>query len=384
MYVAQNLAKRWAMAGGKENLDACAKLLGLAKRNEDRALVIEGIASAFEGGKIPELPPSLADAMSAYMKSQMDNDLALAVKTGSADAVTKALAIVNDRKASSTKRASLLQALAEAGDRQVVPAIISILGTAGEVGLKKAALGVAGRFDDEKIAKAVVAGYEGRLAGDASLRDATHRMLAGRLGWARIFMDEVEAFHIKTRHVSPDVVRQLGLYHDAALDERVKKFWPPASAKVGSAQKLAEMKRIKDVIAAGKGDADKGKVIYQRCAVCHTLFGEGGKVGPELTGYDRNNPDFWLLAILDPSIEIREGFGAYVCKLKDGQVLMGVLDKQDAGGIVLKDIAAQKHSVKQSDIVSLEASPISLMPEGQLTGLSDTELRDFFAYLMKP
>ncbi len=384
-FAAQNLAKRWAMAGGKENLDACAKLLALARRNEDRALVIEGIASAFEGGKMPELPPALASAMNDYMKSQMDGDLALAVKTGNSDAVKKALAVVADKKASSTKRASLLTALAEAGEKQLVPVIVGIIGSAGDVGLKKAAMSVAGRFDDEKIAKAAVANYEGKLAGDTSLRDAAHRMLAGRLEWARLFMDEVEARRIKDRNVSPDVVRQLGLYRDAALDERVKKFWPPASAKVGSAQKLAEMSRIKSVIAKGGGDAAKGKVTFtQRCAVCHTLFGEGGKVGPDLTGYERANPDFWLLGVLDPSIEIREGFGAYIGKLKDGQILMGLIEKQDAGGVVLKDVAGQRHAVKQVDITSLEASPVSLMPEALLTGMSDAELSDFFAYLMKP
>jgi putative heme-binding domain-containing protein len=383
-FAAQNLAKRWAMAGGKENLEACAKLLGLARRNQDRALVIEGIAAAFEGGRMPPLPSALADAMDAYMKSQMDGDLALAVKTGNADAVKKALAIVADRKATPQKRAALLQALAEAGNKEVVPVIIGILNGAGETGLKKAALAVAGRFDDPGLPKAVIAGYESRFAGDASLRDATHRMLTGRLDWARLFMGEVELHHIKERNVSADVVRQLGLYQDAALDERVKKFWPPASSKMNNAQKVAEMNRIKAIIAT-RGDPEKGKVTFtQRCAICHTLFGEGGKLSPDLTGYERSNPDFWLLAVLDPSIEIREGFGAYVCKLKDGQVLMGLLDKQDAGGIVLKDIASQKHPVKQSDIVSLEASPISLMPEGLLAGLSDGELRDFFAYLMKP
>ena len=107
-------------------------------------------------------------------------------------------------------------------------------------------------------------------------------------------------------------------------------------------------------------------------------------MGPDLTGYERSNPDFWLLSLLDPSIEIREGFGAYVCKLKDGQVLMGLMEKQDAGGIVLKDIAGQRHPVRQADIASLEASAISLMPEGLLAGMSDADLRDFFAYLMKP
>jgi putative heme-binding domain-containing protein len=106
-------------------------------------------------------------------------------------------------------------------------------------------------------------------------------------------------------------------------------------------------------------------------------------VGPELTGYERSNPDFWLVAILSPSAEIREGFGAYICKVKDGQIFTGLIDKQDAGGVVIRDVAGQKHTIKQPDIESLEASPVSLMPEGLLTGLSDGELGDLFAWLMK-
>ncbi len=251
--------------------------------------------------------------------------------------------------------------------------------------MKKAVLAVAGRYNEPKLAQTVVAGYEGRFAGDPGLRDAAHRTLASRKEWAKLLLDEVEKHHIKEQNVAPDVVRQLGLYHDAEIDELVKKHWPPSSAKLGNVQKLAEMSRIKSTIVNGGGDADKGKQLFtQRCAVCHTLFGEGGKIGPELTGYERNNLDFWLPAILDPSLEIREGFGAYICNLKDGQVLMGLLDKQDAGGVVLKDVAGQKHAVKQIDIGSLEASPVSLMPEGLLTGLSEAELRDLFAFLTKP
>ena len=168
------------------------------------------------------------------------------------------------------------------------------------------------------------------------------------------------------------------------MDEIVKRHWPPASAKLSNAQKIAEMNRIKGVIAGGAGDAQKGKLTFtQRCAVCHTLFDEGGKVGPELTGYERSNPDFWMLGILDPSAEIREGFGAYICKLKGGEILMGIIAKQDASGVVLKDVAGQPHTARQSDIESLEASPLSLMPEGLLAGMSDADLRDLFAYLMK-
>ena len=383
-YGAQYLAKRWAMAGGRENYESCVKLLGLAKRDADRAVVIEGIASAFEGGKMPELPPALSGPLNAYFKSQMDNDLAMAVKTGNPDAAKKALAVVGDKNAPVVKRVSLLEALAQAGDKNLVPVIEKVLESTGDVPLKKAALAEASRFDDPKIAQSAVGAYEAKLAGDPEVRDATHRMLVSRKEWARLFLGEVELHHIKEKNVAPDVVRQIGQYHDAEMDGIVKKHWPSSDTKLNSAQMVAEMNRIKALLANNQGDAVKGKATFsQRCAICHTLFGEGGHVGPELTGYERTNPDFWLVAILAPSAEIREGFGAYICKVKDGQIFTGLIDKQDAGGVVIRDIAGQRHSVKQPDIESLEASPVSLMPEGLLGGMSNGDLKDFFAFLMK-
>jgi putative heme-binding domain-containing protein len=383
-YGAKDLAKRWAMAGGTENYDSCAKLLALARREPDRALVIEGIAAAFEGGKIPELPAALSGPLNAYFKSQMDSDLAMAVKAGNADAAKKALATVADKKAPIVKRISLLEALAQAGDKAVVPVMEAVFSSTGEEPLKKAALAEASRFDDVKIAQTAVAQYEAKLAGDPAIRDATHRMLVSRKEWARLFLDEVDVHHIKEKNVAPDVVRQIGQYHDPEMDALVKKHWPGADAKLTNAQVLAEANRIKALLASGGGDPEKGKVTFtQRCAICHTIFGEGGHVGPELTPYDRTNKDFWMVAILSPSAEIREGFGAYICKVKDGQVFTGLIDKQDAGGVVIRDIAGQKHAVKQADLESLEASPVSLMPEGLLGGMSDADLRDFFAFLMK-
>jgi putative heme-binding domain-containing protein len=59
------------------------------------------------------------------------------------------------------------------------------------------------------------------------------------------------------------------------------------------------------------------------------------------------------------------------------------MDAQDGNGIVIKDMANNKTAIKQSDIEKMEASPVSLMPEGLLTGMSIADLKDFFAYLMK-
>ena len=126
------------------------------------------------------------------------------------------------------------------------------------------------------------------------------------------------------------------------MDELLQKHWPASINSLSSTEKRAEISRIKSVLVRGDGDSEKGRELFsQRCAACHVLFGKGRQVGPELTGYERSNLDFWLPAILEPSLEIREGFGGYICKLTDGQLLTGILEKQDASGTLLRDLAGQ-------------------------------------------
>jgi putative heme-binding domain-containing protein len=113
------------------------------------------------------------------------------------------------------------------------------------------------------------------------------------------------------------------------------------------------------------------------------LFGEGGDIGPELTGYDRGSADFWLQNILTPSLEIREGYGAYVVETKDGRVWTGMIKAQDAKSLTLRDLTGKDVRLANAEIKSQTASPVSLMPAGLLAGLSDEALRDLFAYLSK-
>lgn len=384
---ARLLARRWAQAGGAENYAACARLLALAPKESDRTVVVEGLAAAFAGGSIPVLPPALAAALQAYLNSKLDTDLALAVKTGNAEAVARALRIVGDEQAAPELRAALVQALAEAGNGQVVPAIIKILGRGGLVGLRKAVLAVAGKFDDARIATTVITGYEARFAGEPGLRDAALRLLASRREWVNLLLAEIAAGRIRPREFSDDVVQQLEAYPDPVVAAAVRKHWANLRPRLSSAEKVAEAVRIKAVLGGGvgRGDAARGQTHFaQRCASCHQLWGEGGSIGPELTGYERGNPDFWLTGILDPSLEIREGFGAYTLTLQNGQTLMGQLTRQDTTGSVLRDLAGQLHTLKTSEVESLTALPVSLMPEGLLGGLDDAALRDFFAYLLKP
>ena len=209
-------------------------------------------------------------------------------------------------------------------------------------------------------------------------------MLAARKEWALVLVQFADEWKVPEKHFTPDIVRQLSLHHDATIDASIERHWKTLLLTGPTPEKDREMARIKTLLKSGLGDAAKGQVIFAgRCAVCHKLFDQGGVIGPELTGYDRQSLEFWLLNTTYPSLEIREGFGAYVAKLKDGRILTGLMDAQGGGSISLKDLAGNRTAVKQGDIEKLEASPISIMPEGLLAGLSDAELKDFFAYLMK-
>lgn len=383
-HLAEKLAKRYAVAGGEENLNSCADLLALTNDEALRGKFIAGIASAFEGAEMPKLPDSLTKALNDYMAKQSGGDLTLALRSGNEDALKKALKLLSDAKATNTARIAIAKTLAELGKQDAVMPMVAILKATNPPSLKRGILQAAAKFDDKRIPEALLLGWEGQIAGDKALREDALRVMAGRKEWAQILVSFVNDWKVPVKHFSIDIVRQLSLHKDADIDAAIDKHWRGLLVTGPTEAKKKEAERIKAVLKTGLGDATKGKLQFTaRCAICHTLFGEGGTLSPDLTGYDRTNADFWLDNLFNPSMEIREGFGAYIVKTKSGQFLTGLIDAQDANGITLKDMASNKTALKHTDIEKMEASPISLMPEGLLTGMSDADLKDFFAYLMR-
>lgn len=383
-HLAEKLAKRYALAGGEENFNSCAELLSLSADEGVRAPVIRGIAAAFEGAEMPKLPDALSKALNDYMAKQSGGDLTLALRSGNADALKDALKLLSDAKASNTARIAIAKTLAELGKNDAVMPMVAILKSSAAPSLKRGLLQAAAKFDDKRIPEALLLSWEGQIAGDKALREDALRVMAGRKEWAQILVSFVNDWKVPVKHFTIDIVRQLSLHKDPEIDASIDRHWKGLLFTGPTEAKKKEAERIKAVLKTGLGDADKGKIQFTaRCAICHKLFNEGNVIGPELTGYDRTNADFWLDNLFMPSMEIREGFGAYIVKTKSGQILTGLMDAQDASGIVIKDIANNKTPVKQADIEKLEASPISLMPEGLTTGMSDGDLKDFFAYLMK-
>lgn len=116
----------------------------------------------------------------------------------------------------------------------------------------------------------------------------------------------------------------------------IQRLWGATRPPPGDKQQ--RMAALAQVLTRGRGDAGRGKALFTAtCATCHTLFGEGQKIGPDLTGYERDNLDFLLVSIVDPSAGIREEYTNYEIETKDGLLLSGYIIEQTPQSVTIED-----------------------------------------------
>jgi putative heme-binding domain-containing protein len=119
------------------------------------------------------------------------------------------------------------------------------------------------------------------------------------------------------------------------------------------------------------------------CGACHSMYGQGGKIGPDLTGSGRANLDYLLENIADPSGVVSADFRMSLLTHKDGRVLSGVVTESNARTLTLRTMT-ETLTLDRADIVKQETSPLSMMPEGLLLAFQPDQVRDLIAYLMHP
>jgi len=118
------------------------------------------------------------------------------------------------------------------------------------------------------------------------------------------------------------------------------------------------------------------------CGKCHRLFEEGGDIGPDLTSYNRSDVARMLLALVNPSAEVREGFEVHTVSTVDGLVLSGFKVDENDSVLVIRGSDGQTQTVPKEDIEEVLSNAASMMPEGLLNSASDAEIRDLFAFLL--
>jgi putative heme-binding domain-containing protein len=269
--------------------------------------------------------------------------------------------------------------LAELRDTSDAERLLKLVGDAPEP-IQLAALEALPAYDRPALATELLQRYS-KLTG--RVRSRVRQTLLSRKAWASAILHEVDGGHVSAADFTAEQLRAVALHRDKELDELVRKHW--GRMGVGTAEeKLAEMRRLNNDLNAGLGDAARGHEIFTRaCGVCHTLFGEGGRIGPDLTQANRTDREFLLASIVDPSAAIRKEFIGYDVETGDGRTLSGVIADQRDGTLTLGLATGERLVVPQAQVASLRESAVSIMPEGLVKPLKPQELRDLFGYLQR-
>ena len=215
--------------------------------------------------------------------------------------------------------------------------------------------------------------------------------LATRAPWASALLDAVGDGRINRAELPSFVARQIADFKDAALTAKLESSWGtvggaalgPEMAKLAEEEHAKWKKRLTPDFLKG-ANRSAGRVLYATsCGQCHVLFGEGGKIGPELTGSNRANLDYILENVTNPNALIGADYELQVFALKDGRSVAGMIRKQTDSAYTVQTITAEE-VVAKADIAEQSKPGLSMMPMNLFAALTDEQVRDLVAYLASP
>ncbi len=178
-----------------------------------------------------------------------------------------------------------------------------------------------------------------------------------------------------------------------ALDELSKKRPPAPPANVVMPKGPGKAYTTEDVVALTQGamhgrDFAQGKAMFTAtlCARCHKFNGDGGSIGPDLTGAGNRYTMHDLAEnIIDPSKVISDQYGTEEIELKDGSSVVGRMIVEENGKLFLmtSPLAPDElTAVNSADVKARKPFNISMMPPGLINMLNKDELLDLIAYMV--
>lgn len=240
-----------------------------------------------------------------------------------------------------------------------------------------AAVRALSRFPDPSAAAALVQADRWR-AYTPEVRDAVLSGLLASEPHTSVLLDALEKGAIAPTELAPQRRTRLTNHRSAILQKRARLVFAPVEA--GSRMQAYE--RLRPSVLGLAGEPVQGRQVFSaHCATCHTFGGEGGTLGPDLSGIRNQPAEAILLHVLLPDFEITPGYEGYAVETRDGRTLVGRLVSEAPNSITLRDPSSQEQVILRSQMRSMAVSRTSLMPAGIEQTLSAPDLANLIQYL---
>lgn len=151
---------------------------------------------------------------------------------------------------------------------------------------------------------------------------------------------------------------------------------------------IEEALPVADSALLTKRNFEQGKMMFaaSMCGSCHSMRGEGARIGPDLTQLGtRFSTKDMLEAIIEPNKTISDQYAATILTLQNGKSVVGrVVNQDDEKYYISQNPFAPEtiREVPKKDVVNTKLSEVSIMMPGMINRLNPEELKDLMAYLM--
>lgn len=363
-------------------LDSTATLNLLIKtlsRTSDSAAqegLLRGIVRGLEGRRSVAAPEGWTEVSAQLQASPAGGIREIAQQLdqvfGNEAAAERAIAQLKDATLPAEERQTLLRTLVTQQNPQVRKVLPQLL---DDPPMRIAAIRAFGAINDPRAPDLILTRY---AKWDSPARRAAVETLAMRKDYATALLAALKENKLLKEDIPAHVARPLSsLLGEAFVDV----FGDLDEMSKDKAELMAKYTRLLTPGNLAKADVSKGRLVFTAsCSACHQLYGEGGVLGPDLTGSNRADLGYILLNMIEPSADIPEAYQLVTLHTKNGQVLGGTVAQEDDQRVVL-NMVGQETTVLKADIAKREVSPMSMMPEGLLTTLQDEQVLNLVKYL---
>ncbi len=360
-----------------ESLNLLVETLGDVQEPGVLRALMSGMLKGLEGRRDVNAPAGWSviaaklDAHDDERVRELSNQLSQIF--GDEAAVQRALAIVRNPDAVPQQRQKLLRLLLSQQNREASALLESLL---DEPDLKLAAIRGYATVQNAAAPSILLKRYP---AMTPQLRRAVVETLATRKPYAEALLAAVRKREVSRDDIPTHVARSLAVLLG---DRFVAVFGKPPKLGADREKQIATWKSRITSSALVSANVSRGRAVFKKtCAACHLLYGEGGKIGPDLTGSNRANLDYVLLNSVDPSYDVPAAYRMITIVTVNGRVVNGVIAEEDGTRVVLKTVEQPRLVIAKADIDERVVSKKSMMPDGQLDKMNRQNVIDLIKYL---
>jgi putative heme-binding domain-containing protein len=287
----------------------------------------------------------------------------------------RAAALAADTAATNSVRLEAIDLLAFGSKTESGKALLPLVNPLRPHSVQMAALASLDRVSPEGLSSAIIDRWSSFTP---AIREKAVDVLLKRPDRTSDLLRAMEQGVVQRRDLSLMQAVALRQHSDTSLRQRAVKVIGAAT----NANRDEVIRRFRPALDL-RGDTRRGKALFQqRCQSCHRLGNDGFAVGPDLAGARSGGKEKLLANILDPNQEVPPNYFGYTVETREGESYAGLIVNETASSVTVRQPMGVEVVVTRAQIAKMQASKLSLMPEGLEEGLTNGELADLMEFIL--